>query len=74
MTLLESFVNFAKALPTDRREALEEVLADLMAAHSSDAEFTSEELAELDRRFAEERPEFAAPYEIEAIFGKPFRR
>ena len=72
MTILEKFVAFAEGLPEDRRQAFEELLADLMAGESSDGEFTPEELAELDRRMADPNPEYADPKDIAAIFGTTF--
>jgi hypothetical protein len=72
MTMLEKFVAFARDLPADRLASLEEVLAELMASYSASDDLTPEELAELDRRVAEENPEYADPEEIAAIFGKKF--
>lgn len=54
MTMLKKFVAFAEALPSDRRVEIEEILSDLMGADSADCEFTAEEIAELDRRCADE--------------------
>ena len=72
MTKLETFVAFARDLPEDRLAALEQMLDDLMRQIAGDDEFTPEELAELDRRAAENDPEYADPDEIAAIFGKNF--
>lgn len=73
MTMLDKFIAFASALPADQRESVEESLAALMESLSAEFDFTSEELAELDRRVAEPNPEFADPAAITKIFGKPFR-
>lgn len=73
MTMLDKFIAFASALPADQRESVEESLAALMESLSAEFDFTSEELAELDRRVAEPNPEFADPAAIAKIFGKPFR-
>ncbi len=73
MTVLENFIAFASALPTDQRESVEQSLAALMASLSAEFDFTSAELAELDRRMAEPNPEFSDPAHITKIFGKPFR-
>ena len=73
MTVLENFIAFASALPTDQRESVEQSLAALMESLSPEFDFTSEELAELDRRMAEPNPEFSDPADITKIFGKPFR-
>lgn len=72
MTMLEKFMAFAKGLPADRLESVEEVLAALMESHSDKYDLTADQLAELDRRVAEERPEFAAEEDITKLFGKPF--
>ena len=72
MTMLEKFMAFAKGLPADRLESVEEVLAVLMESHSDKYDLTADQLAELDRRVAEERPEFSDPEDITQLFGKPF--
>ena len=54
MSILEKFVAFAEALPDDRRVEIEEILSDLMGAGSANCEFSAEEIAELDRRCADE--------------------
>ncbi len=54
MSVLEKFVAFAEALPADRRREVDEILAEMMNSDSLDDEFTSEEIAELDRRVADE--------------------
>lgn len=72
MTMLEKFMAFAKGLPADRLESVEEVLAALMESHSEKYDLTTEQLAEVDRRVAEERPEFSDPKDITKLFGKPF--
>lgn len=72
MTVLESFVSFAKGLPADRLESVEAALATLMDSYSEQYEFTPAERAELDRRVADPNPAFADPDEITKLFGKPF--
>lgn len=52
MSVLEQFVAFAETLPADRRQEVDEILASIMG--SGDAEFTPEEIAELDQRCADE--------------------
>ena len=56
MSTLDKFVAFTEALSADRRHDIEEVLESLMS--SDDAEFTTEEIAELDRRVADESEEW----------------
>jgi hypothetical protein len=73
MTVLESFVKFAEALPPDRREVIDEVLADLMGAHTADDDFTPEEIAEIERRLAEPMI-MADPAEVEKLLGRPLPR
>ena len=73
MTVLDSFIAFARALPASRREAVEETLAALMENYAERYEFTPDELAELRRRAAEADPELSDPNAIAQIFGKPFR-
>ena len=72
MGILESFVSFAKGLTGERRQEVEADLAALMESYSDRYEFTREELAELDRRMAEPRPQCAPAEDVERIFGKPF--
>ena len=72
MTVLERFITFAKGLPADRRQSVEDALATLMEAYSDKYEFTGEELAEIDRRVAETDPQFARPDDITGLLGKPF--
>ena len=72
MTMLDKFLSFAKALPADRLESMEESLAALMKSYSAEYGFTASELAEIDRRVAEDRPQYAAPEAIEKLFGKTF--
>jgi hypothetical protein len=72
MTMLEKFVSFAKALPSDRLESVEENLAALMVSLSDKYDFTDSELAEIDRRSAKVDPEFSSTNDITKIFGKPF--
>ena len=54
MSVLKKFVAFAEALPADRRREVDEILAVMMDSDSLDDEFTPEEIAELDRRVADE--------------------
>ena len=54
MSVLEKFVAFAEALPADRRREVDEILAVMMDSGSLGDEFTPEEIAELDRRVADE--------------------
>ena len=63
---------FAKTLPADQLESVEEVLAALMESHSEKYDLTADQLAELDKRMVEENPEYASPEAIAAIFVKPF--
>jgi regulator of sirC expression with transglutaminase-like and TPR domain len=72
MTMLEKFVSFAKALPSDRLESVEESLAALMESLSDEYGFSDSELAEIEKRSALVDPEFSNPTDITKIFGKPF--
>lgn len=72
MTVLETFLSFARGLPADRLQSVEAALAALMDAYSDRYAFTDAEMAELDRRVAEPKPAFADSAEIAALFGKPF--
>ncbi|MBX9644537.1 MAG: hypothetical protein K2W91_10610 [Novosphingobium sp.] len=73
MTVLDKFLSFAKALPADQLESVEESLAALMESMSPKYDLTPAELAELESRMAESNPKFADPADITKIFGKPFR-
>ena len=72
MTMLEKFMAFAKGLPADWLESVEQVLAALMESHSEKYDLTTDQLTELDQRVAEERPEFSDSEDITRLFGKPF--
>lgn len=72
MTVLETFVSFARRLPADRLRSVEDTLAALMETYSGEHEFTPTEIEELDRRAAVPRPEFADPGVIAELFGKKF--
>ena len=74
MTMIEKFLSFAKALPADQLEAVEESLAALMESMSERYDFTPAELADLQMRLAEPNPEFSDPADIAKIFGKQFRQ
>lgn len=72
MTVLDTFLSFARSLPADRLQSIEEALSALMETYSEQYGFTDSELTELDRRVAEPKPAFADPTEIARLFGKPF--
>jgi hypothetical protein len=72
MTSIDQFIAFAKALPVDQLEPVEEALDAIMATYAGDGEFNAGELQALDRRLAEPRPQFASPDEITKLLGKPF--
>ena len=72
MTMLEKFMAFARTLPADSMESLEETLAQIMDSCCGEYDFTPEQLAEMEKRMAEENPEYASQEAIAAIFGKPF--
>jgi hypothetical protein len=69
MGIIETFVSFAEGLTGQRRKAFEAELAALMETYSDRFEFTPEELAELDRRVAEPKPDYATADEVERILG-----
>ena len=69
MTMVEKLVAFAQDLPADQRERLELALGDLMRSLASDDDFTPEELAEIDRRLAEDH-EDADQARVEALLGR----
>ena len=73
MTVLDNFIAFARALPAERREAMDDALAALMESYAKEYDFTSEEMADLRRRAAESNPQLSDPLEIAQLFGKPFR-
>jgi regulator of sirC expression with transglutaminase-like and TPR domain len=72
MTMLEKFVSFANALPSDRMESVEENLAALMQSLSDKYGFSESEQTEIDRRSAIVDPEFSSKSDITKIFGKSF--
>ena len=73
MTVLDNFIAFARALPAERLEAMDDALAALMESYAKEYDFTSEEMADLRGRAAETDPELSDPEEIARLFGKPFR-
>ena len=70
MTAIESFMVLANRLPADQLAPIEEALATLKASHDSDTRFTGPELAELDRRLAEPRPEFALQSVFDGLLNR----
>ena len=74
MTMIDRFMDFVQSLPADSTASLELTLAQIIESWSGKADFTPDQLAELERRLAEENPEMAANGDIEAIFGKPLSR
>ena len=72
MTMIDQFIAFTRTLPADRLAPVEEALGAIMATWSGEAVFTGGELAELDRRLAEPKPEYSAPDDVAKLLGKPF--
>lgn len=72
MTSIDQFVAFAKALPLDRLENVEDALASIVATYADDVDFSASELAEIDRRLAEPNPQYSSLNEIEGLLRKPF--
>ncbi|WP_430429919.1 hypothetical protein [Parasphingorhabdus sp.] len=72
MTMIEKFVDFVQTLPADSAQSVEATLAQIMESYSGKYELTPEQLAEMQKRMAEDAPEFASPEAISAIFGKSF--
>lgn len=72
MTLIDTFVAFAKALPAERRAPIEDALGSIMATWAEDTVLTPGELAELDRRLAEPSAEYLSAEDVTALLGKPF--
>ena len=73
MTVLDNFIAFARALPAERSEAMDDALAALMESYAKDYDFTPEEMADLRRCAAETNPELSDPQDIARLFGKPDR-
>ena len=73
MTVLDSFLAFAKRLPANRLAPVEAVLAALMDTHDEKGAFTAGELAELDQRLAEPAPRFADQSAINDLLGRTRR-
>ena len=72
MTTLDKFMHFIQALPQESVESVEATLAQIMESYSDKYDFSAAQLAELDKRMAEENPEYSSKEAITAIFGKPF--
>jgi hypothetical protein len=69
MTMLEKLAAYAQDLPADQLERLELALDDLLRNLASDDDFTPAELAEIDRRLAEDH-EDADQARVEALLGR----
>ena len=54
MSVIEKFVVFTETLPEARLREIEDLLESIMGPDLPDEEFTSEEIAELDRRVAQQ--------------------
>lgn len=74
MTVLDRFLDFARALPADRLQTVEDVLEAIMNAAEPGVEFSATELAELDRRMAEPDPRYASGNEVESLFQRTSRQ
>tara|TARA_R110001606_G_scaffold246029_1_gene394097 strand:+ start:576 stop:800 length:225 start_codon:yes stop_codon:yes gene_type:complete len=72
MTMIEKFVDFVHALPADSAQSVEATLAQIMESYSDKYELTPDQLAEMQKRMAEENPEYSSKEAITAIFGKAF--
>jgi hypothetical protein len=72
MSVLDKFVQFTDRLPAERLSSVEAALAEIMASHSEQYDFSLPELAVIDQRVAVEAPEYAASEDIKKLFGKPF--
>lgn len=70
MSVIERFVEYARALPEEERLSLEGMLESIMQS-AQDRSLSDEDLAELDRRMAEENPEYATDEEVAALFERP---
>jgi len=70
MTILEQFVAFAEGLSPEQRSEIEDFLASIMDADSSEFALTADELAEIDRRVASPRSEWVD----EATFRAKLRK
>lgn len=73
MTVLDTFVSFAKRLPADQLQPVEAVLASLMNSHNTELDFSRGELAEIDQRLAEPQPKFASQSSTDALLGRANR-
>lgn len=73
MTVLDTFIAFTRGLPADRRMAVDDALAAIMASFEDGNAFTPAETAELRRRDVEADPELSGSADIEQLFGRPFR-
>ena len=76
MKMLQTFKEFAEALPADRHPEVEAALSDLLIQLSNPVgwELSAEQQAELDRRLADPNPEFVPDDEVFAEFGRRMPR
>ncbi len=70
--MLESFLRFARELPAEKLDEVEDALAAIMASFNQGDAFTPVEMAELNRRLQVSDPEYASDDAVRAIFGKSF--
>ena len=72
MTILEKFLNFAERLSADRLTNIETVLTEIMESYSQLYDFSDNELTIIDKRIADNEPQYASDNDIHKLFGKPF--
>lgn len=74
MTIIDKFAHFVESLPEESAKSVEQLLEQVMRSYSEEIAYTPAQLAELDMRLAEAKPQYASQESIAEIFGKPFSR
>lgn len=74
MTKIEEFVSYAAKLPPQRLDEVETILAAIMEADEKSTSLSPAQEKEIARRLAISNPSYAPLEDVEAIFGKPFRK
>ena len=74
MTIIDKFARFVDSLPEESAKSVEQLLQQVMQSYSGEVDYTSSQLAELDMRVADPKPQYASQESISEIFGKPFPR
>ena len=69
MTVLDKFVTFARELPKERLDMVEQALGTIMQSNDPDFDFDQAELAEIDRRLSA-KPVYASTDSVNKLLRR----